>query len=265
MSLLQRINTVIDNAIDSNQDILFRESIKKIHPELHTYRNSINILVGKQGAGKTYTALREIIKITFVDPSCHMIIIVNKEGRANDATYEVLKSMFQVPVIFLSNEDATDTIKHILSYKEFYNNIKLNNWENEIEDNQINELLDVLRIKDLKQPFLNTIIYFEDVANSDLFKKNTQYFPQLVARCRHNGLTLFFAVQFWKGLTTELKSNATTIYIFRDYSMQQLSYILHQTPLHHDMEQVHDAYRQLNGHDKLVVDTVKGKLTLDRS
>jgi hypothetical protein len=65
---------VVDDAIDSimeeNHDQLFRESIQKIHPELHTYRNSINILVGKQGLGKSFSAFREIIKISFAWSIC---------------------------------------------------------------------------------------------------------------------------------------------------------------------------------------------------
>jgi hypothetical protein len=78
-------------------------------------------------------------------------------------------------------------------------------------------------------------------------------------------LTFFFATQFWKAIPTELKSNAVTIYIFRDFSKQQVDYILHQTPLKYDKNKVYAYYQRLRDHDKLVVDTVSGSITVDKS
>jgi hypothetical protein len=221
--------------------------------------------VGKQGLGKSYTALREIIKISMVDPFTHMLIIINKDGRENDVTYQVLKTLFQVPVHFFSYSDAEDKVKEILKYKELYNTIKKDHLEDKIEEDQIDEMKFVLEIDDIDKQFLNTVIYFEDCANNDCFKRSNQYFPQLIATCRHNGLTFFFSSQFWKGLPTELKSNATTIYIFRDFSKQQLNYILQQTPLKHNITKVFQHYQKLRDHDKLVVDTVSGKIVVDQS
>jgi hypothetical protein len=232
---------------------------------LHTYRNSINLLVGKQGLGKSFTAYREIIKISCTDPTAHLLIIINKDGKSNDATFNVLKDLFQIPVVFLSYELAEDQVRDILKYKDLYNRIKLEHLEDKIQDEQVEELCFVLQIKDLSQPYLSTIIYFDDCANNSLFKRPTQYFPQLIATCRHNGLTFFFASQFWKGMPTELKSNALTIYIFRDFSRQQLTYILQQTPLKYENTKVQSIYRTLREHDKLVVDVVTGRITVDKS
>jgi hypothetical protein len=91
------------------------------------------------------------------------------------------------------------------------------------------------------------------------------YFPQLIATCRHNGLTFFFATQFWKSIPTELKSNATTIYIFRDFSKQQVSYILHQTPLKYDRNTIYAVYDGLRGYEKMIVDTHNGEICVDET
>jgi hypothetical protein len=262
---LSAIDNLIDDVIYDNRDQLARESIKKIHRELHTYRNSINLLVGKQGLGKSFSAYREIIKIGATDPTTHMLIIINKDGKSNDATFNVLKHLFTIPVVFYPYDDAEEQVKDILRYKDLYNRIKLEHLEDKIQDEQVDEIQFVLKIPDLSQPFLNTIIYFDDCANNRLFKNPTQYFPQLIATCRHNGLTFFFASQFWKGMPTELKSNALTIYIFRDFSKQQLDYILQQTPLKYDKKRILDIYKNLTKHDKLVVDVVTGKITVDKS
>jgi hypothetical protein len=259
------IDNLIDNKIAENKDVLFRETIQKIHPELHTYQNSISILVGKQGMGKSYTALKEIIKISFVDPCTHMLIIINKDGSSNDATYESLKSLIRIPVNFYSYVDAENRVKQILKYKEFYNTVKKNQLEDQIADDQAEETFGVLEINDFSRPYLHTIIYFEDCANNICFRRSVQYFPQLIATCRHNGISFFFTTQFWKGVPTELKSNATTIYIFRDFSKQQITYILQQTPLKHDLNVVYRNYKNLNNHDRMVVDTVTGKIIIDKT
>jgi hypothetical protein len=167
--------------------------------------------------------------------------------------------------MFECYDNAEEVVRDIMKYKQLYNTIKTQHLENEIEDSQVADLCNVLRIDNLNAPFLTTIIYFDDCANNPLFKRSTQYFPQLIATCRHNGLTLFFASQFWKGMPTELKSNASTIYIFRDFSQQQLNYILQQTPLKYEQSRVISIYRTMKQHDKLVVDTITGTITLDKS
>jgi hypothetical protein len=237
------LDTYINDIMDANRDILDRETVRKVDASIHTYQNYINLLVGKQGLGKTFTVLREIIKISFVDPCLHLIIIINKEGSPNDATWDVLKPVFRKPVIsYLSYNNAEQVVRNILLYKDLYNTIKLEHLENKIEHSQVNEICNTLYIDGFDAPYLNTVLYFEDSANNILFKKPTQYFPQLVAKCRHNGLIMFFSTQFWKGLPTELKANATTIYIFRAFSNQQLQ-----------------------NHERLVLDTVKGTITHDKS
>jgi hypothetical protein len=262
---LSQIDDYIDDVMNANKEALERERIRKINPELHTYQNSINLLVGKQGSGKTFSALREIIKISFADPNTHLLVIINKEGKPNDVTFDLLKHLFQIPVIFFSYSTAEENVKLILDYKRLYNTIKKDHLERQIEDNQVDEVFEVLHIDNFKRTFLNTVIYFEDCANNSLFKNPTQYFPQLVAKCRHNGLILFFASQFWKGLPVDLKANANTVYIFRDFSRQQLMYILRQTPLKHDIFSIYKTYLQLRDHDKLVMDSVKGSIIVDRS
>jgi hypothetical protein len=176
-----------------------------------------------------------------------------------------LKRLFTSPILFLKYETAESTVQTILAYKNLYNTIKKKHLKDKIEDEQINELKTVLQITNFEQPYLHTVLYFDDTANNPLFRRPTNYFAQLTATCRHIQTTFFFATQFWKAIPTELKSNATTIYIFRDFSSEQLYYILRQTPLKFDKKKIYEFYRQLFGHEKLVVDTITGKLTIDKS
>ncbi|MDR0677037.1 MAG: hypothetical protein LBF97_08400, partial [Elusimicrobiota bacterium] len=47
----------IDNEDKQNQLITF------IHKDLNFRRNSINLMIGKRGSGKTYNVVREVIKL----------------------------------------------------------------------------------------------------------------------------------------------------------------------------------------------------------
>jgi hypothetical protein len=260
---LDLLDDVIDYTMQTSKKTLSRESISKIHPQLNTYYNSINVLVGRQNSGKTYSVLKELIKISFVDPKTHVLIYVTKDGRSNDTTYESLKHLIQIPIVFTSQDNAEKLVKTILEYKQLYNRVKSEHLEDRIIDEQMDELKQVLMIPNLKQPFLHTIIFFEDTANNPLFKKPTMFFPQLIAKCRHVGVSFFFAVQFWKSLPTELKANSTTIYIFPSYSKQQLHYILYQIPLSETFDQVYGEYQHLGKHNKIVVDAITGDVHIE--
>jgi hypothetical protein len=114
---------------------------------------------------------------------------------------------------------SSDPCQRINPYtgKGLYKQIIENNLMQKIEDSQRDEIFEILQISDFSLPSLHTIIYFEDTSNNPLFKKPTMYFPQLFATCRHIGCSFYFAVQYWKYLPTELKSNATNIFIFSSH------------------------------------------------
>jgi hypothetical protein len=180
-----------------------------------------------------------------------MIVYITKTGILNDRTFDALKKLIKIPVVYSSNDTAINCIKRILAYKDLYKQIIENNLMSRIEDSQRAELFEILQISDFSLPSLHTIIYFEDTSNNPLFKKPTMYFPQLFATCRHIGCSFYFAVQYWKSLPTELKSNATNIFIFSSYSKQQLHYILSQIPQKYTFDQIYAEYQKLEQHGKM--------------
>jgi hypothetical protein len=257
--VIDTLDTMIADAV-SNET---RESNAKVSPKLNTYRNSINVLVGRQGQGKTFTALKEMIKITYIDPKTHMIIYVTKDGTSCDETYKDLEHLIECPVVFIAQPNAEAFVSDVVEWKELYNTIKDQRLEKRIVDSQKAELFNALGITDFSQPWLHTIIFFEDSANNPLFAKPTLYFPQLVAKCRHVGMSFFFAVQFWKSIPTELKANISTIYIFPGYSKQQVHYILGQIPLSEKFDAIYSTYQGLKGRRKIVVDAINGDIKVE--
>ena len=208
---LSRLDEMINYCLESNLNKLEDELIREIHPQINVQYNSLNIAVGRQRSGKTYSIIREIIKISNVCPRTHLLVYINKEGAASDPTFESLKSLIRIPIKYVPENKAEEYIQELLKWKMLYNYIKDKSAENKIQESQIRQMFDFLKC------------------------------------------SVFIAVQFWKSLPTEIKSNASTIFIFPRFSKEQLRYILRQVPLPYTFEQILDVYTKLNENEKLIV------------
>ena len=173
--------------------------------------------------------------------------------------------MINIPIEYVSEDNAEQYMRKLLAYKRLYDEIKENHYENRIDDEQKTELFEVLKIDDFSRDYLHTILLFNDIAKSKLYSKPTNYFNQLLPICRHIQCSFFLNVQFWKSLPPEIKANATTIIIFGGFDVRQLYYIFSQVPTALSVKEILPAYRQLRKHDKIVVDAETGEIYLDDS
>lgn len=83
------IDDAMQDAYRKNSNKILAESIRLIAPGIYTNYNSLNILVGNQGKGKTHTMLRDIIQISRLkDTNVHLIVYISKNGSINDSTFE---------------------------------------------------------------------------------------------------------------------------------------------------------------------------------
>ena len=144
-----------------------------------------------------------------------------------------------------------------------YNYIKEKHYEDRIQEDQVEKMFDFLKIDNFANVTLHTLIFFEDAANNKLFKKNTNFFNQLFTRLAHVQCSVFIAVQFWKSLPTEIKSNAGTVFIFPNFSKEQLRYILRQVPLPEEFDRIYEKYQQLRDQQKLIVDINNQQLFIE--
>ena len=246
------------------------ESLSKIHPDINCYYNSVNVFVGRQGAGKGVQALTEIIKISKVSPTTHLLLYVSKYGTESDKTFESMKHLIQIPIIYVKykddenkDKDCVQVFSKIQCYKRLYEEIKNKHLEDKIEDDQREELFEVLHIKSFDAPTLHTLILFDDVANNPLIQKNG-FFAEMLGVCRHIHCSFFLTIQFWKSITTEIKANVSSIFIFGLYSKQQLHVMLYQIPTHYSFEEIYECYKSLQKHDCLIVDANSGEIKIYR-
>jgi hypothetical protein len=200
----------------------------QIHPELLFPYNSVNIIVGKMGSGKSRLVYREVGKLRWVKHSYHLLIIVTKEG--NDKTFKKYKSLISVPIIKISYDDAFRTLSDIKKAKDIYEeeyNMRHNlpnNHNKPLTSDELQTLIKFLRITGFKTPVLHTLILFDDC--SEIFKnkceKKMKELVSLFLKNRHHKFTYFFVVHAFTADTISplLKKNATTVWYFGGYSKQ---------------------------------------------
>ena len=78
----------MNHAYKKNESKILNESIRPIAPGIYANYNSLNIIVGAQGKGKSHVVLRDIIQISRLkEQNFHLIVYISKNGNINDSTF----------------------------------------------------------------------------------------------------------------------------------------------------------------------------------
>ena len=249
----------LTEALNKNSSKIKAAQRKQI-PNSLIFQNSLNIFCGKQGSGKTMTAIKEIIKISENSPETHLLFYINKSGEHDDLAFESTSELIKVPIRYISQANASSALKTFFEYKQMYKEIKDNKWEKDLPKQAREELLDNLVIEDLNRPFLHTLILFEDTANSPLMKD--PYVLDILAKCRHYQVSCFLPVQYWKSLPSPVKENASLVFYFGGYPPRAFYYFVSQIYTQEDHRELFEKYNTLTTHDMMVCDTYTGGVML---
>ena len=221
----------------------------------NNYANSVNVYVGRPRSGKTYLALHDIISIVRNDECCHLLVYINESGTSDDDTFNRFEQLIDVPIVFVKYDECEKFLKELIEYKNIYNKIKDTNTDvRTIPDEVVNELFEMLQIQDFNRPYLHTLILTEDATNAKVIKRSDSYINDLLTRCAHTQFSFFILIHYWKALTTNIKANLSTIYIFGGYSRQQLQYMLYQMNIPATMKEIMKEYCKLPRYGKLMID-----------
>ena len=224
-------------------------------PNTHTYANSVNVYVGRPRSGKTYLALHDIISVIRNDDNVHLLVYINESGQCDDDTFSRFQELITVPIVFVKYVDCEKFLKRLIRYKTIYNRIKDENIDTRSIPTEVtNELMDELQIADYSLPYLHTLILTEDATNAKVIKRGDSYINDLLTRCAHTQFSFFILIHYWKALTTNIKANLSTIYIFGGYSRQQLAYMLYQMNVPISVKELMQHYIKLPQYGKLMID-----------
>lgn len=247
--LLFAVNQITSTIFD--EQTLTHTLHSEIHPDLNFYRNSLNLLVGKTGSGKTFSVFREIIKIAFIKDHQYtpLIYVTNKK---NDETYLKMKKYFPIPTKIVSLENAFGVLDEISNCKTAYQMIIEGNLQQHIEDDVKAHMFDVLNVNDFETKEIHTIILYDDAI--DIFKqKKYSNLRHLIFEGRHPKFTYFLCIQDPKGTDTDLKTNLNALWLFGGLPKYKVRYIANQVSLPCDVNVLIAAYQRLSPRDALVV------------
>ena len=275
ISISEAVRKKVSETLLNQKNIISGSFIDEIHPDINVRYNSVNVIVGKQGQGKTVIALQEIIKIGLMNTH-HLLVYVTKDGCENDRSFLALKPLIQplIPIVTVSENDAQKVIEELIKTKNDYYKIKNNHLENElaaakITQDDIQNMFAKLYINNFDNEFLHTLVLFDDISNSKLFVNEGSYFSQLIRRCRHTNMTYFLLIQGWKGLKPHIKNEIATLYIFPCFNKQQLRYIYSQSATNLNFDEFYAEYYSMmqhrsknpQSHPYLVIQVVDGGAT----
>jgi hypothetical protein len=228
-------------------------SIREVAPDLNTALNTINIVItGVMGAGKTFYMVNEAIPLSHLS-SVHLVIFVSRKD--DDDTVIPNLPLFGCPVEIVEYDDAQEEIMEVIEGKRCYNYLRrkleeagaLDEWRSHFDEENMEKLedkvFDPLKINDFSQPFLDTIIIFDDVGSTGLFKPGS-YIATHMSIARDDLCTYFLATHETSDLDPKIKSKARTFVLLRGIPRQRLAIIRREIAIPITWEEFIDAYNQ---------------------
>jgi hypothetical protein len=117
--MLQALATAKDfNTANTRHDIL------RIDPSLYTYTNSVSVLTGAQGTGKTITALTECVGIAHAFDTAHMFTYIKK--KVYDPTFENVKPIIESQgcrVLEVEYSETEEVVQQVFPAKQRCNQL----------------------------------------------------------------------------------------------------------------------------------------------
>ena len=200
LKLLQTVNKNVD---------LLHELQTEIDPNVFFRRNSVNLLIGKKGSGKTYNVFREVLKLKFIPNHRYtkMLYVTNKPY---DPTFSRIKDLMPIPVEKIPYERAVSAITEVAEAKKAMTVLKQEHVDvNDLEDESKQAISEKLG-EDISNSegdnVYHTIVLLDDCAF--LFEKHTRENKdlwKLLFENRQPKITYFLTMQDPKGMDSSLK------------------------------------------------------------
>ncbi|GAB1220229.1 hypothetical protein ENUP19_0332G0010 [Entamoeba nuttalli] len=219
---IDRIEEMIE---DKLSEIKEGNKIQKVHHQIFFYYNSLNIVLGKQGTGKTTFILKELIKMNHIEHLYGAIIYV-AQNAGEDETFKQLKDLIKTPIYGMNYE------KFMPALVQYY--------------------------KQAREKHL--LIILED-ATFEMMKADKTW-GEIITRLRHLKTTIIVNMHIWKSLNASFKTQVATIIIFKGYSKENFSYIFRQTAANSSGTVAYYLYLGMDKKQVLKIDNLTGDVNV---
>lgn len=212
-------------------------SQEPIHPDIWFWHNTVNLVIGKRNSGKTYSTLREILKLFVYDPRNHF-----RYGR----------------VIYMSDKVSDDTVNMFVFPQDA--NFK---WVHDVEENAEAVIAALSsRVRDKLHP--ESIVIFDDAMF--LFDKKHREIQKKLFENRQAHITYFILLQDPQGINTAMKQNLDFLRVYGGLSKHKYQSLMRQIPSTTDsitsIDLDYNLYKDLSNHDSVILNFINGSFTI---
>lgn len=226
--------------------------VSEIHPCIKFRRNSVNLVIGRRGSGKTYFVLRELLKLFELDKEkgfgfTRIFYITDK---ASDDTVALLSRAFPPGIFvqhFVPTDNAYDLMCEIDRIKHRVREYEQNPLacDRKVYDKDMNVLTPIVLPRGMMP---QTVFIFDDCIG--LFRKDSK----LAKKCYENRqmrATIFMMLQDVQGISPSMKSNINSLTLFGQFPKTKWNTLTYQLP---SLPVTYDNYALLKATDGFFID-----------
>ncbi|WP_458453200.1 hypothetical protein, partial [Methanobrevibacter sp.] len=244
-------DSFIDSVVAKELDNGIKKHISKIDQNVNFRYNSFNICVGPQGSSKTTSVMKELMKLSMVPHDYHMMIYVT--DNESDDTFNSLLKYIDIACVKTDYAHVDEQFEILAKYKDDYNAMVDGRMPKD------DAILEALCIDDFSKQRIHTFILFDDA--SFIFDNKTKSkFKSWFTKLRHLNCTVFACIQIWGSLDPKIKTQLSSVYLYKGFSRERLQYIYRQLPIDMGFEQFYQQYQQLPKYKKIVIDCLDSTL-----
>jgi len=187
-----------------------------------------------------------------------MLIYVTNNG-TNDQTYQMFKPKLSIPILIVSYDEVLETLRGLKAYKQLYNQITDDGLTKNIDPAQREALFDALHVNNFSRRRLHTLVLYDD-AFEEQFKKHESQLNKLMFEGRLINVSFMLCTQKLQGISTPVKSQATSITIFAGYPPVEIAQIHRSIQTNTDYQEFKQMICQLEPNSCLHINIKMGSL-----
>ena len=240
--------TTIDDEVDELINSEMRETsdeamVSVIDDEIFFRRNSVNVIIGRRGSGKTFSLLREILKLLMLGHTEYTQLFYVSDKYSDDSVAK-LKPLLEKYIQF-NWVETKDALQLITALE--YGKANMN-------EPEFRESLNAQSLGDSVMP--NTILFFDDCIS--VFSKTDSLAKKLYQN-RQSRITVFLGLQDVNGLNSSMKANMDSLMLFGGFSAHKFSLLTYQMP---PISLTFERYARLGPKDCVIVDFASGNIVV---
>ena len=264
------INGLADYDLKNAEYEIGDEIQSDIDEDIYFKHNSVNLVIGKRGSGKTYMVMREVLKVAYLmewwdrvgrdeDPRYTQIYYITdklRDDTCERAKYYIEKNT-RMQFIWESTENALEIINGITTLKALLSDPDAERFKNKVEEDPtlIEDARRYLNINpnDTSGILPHTLIIFDDCIG--LFNKYSPLSKKLFEN-RQSRITYFLILQDVQGLNPSMKANVDSLVFFGGFPKHKWNSLMYQMPVIHDGYSFDNYYSKLRPHDFVLFDYI---------